>query len=186
MGTSERWQIPHVLDLVAEVQPRTVLDVGAGYGKFGNLVREYAPVERVDGVDVAPPRYPGYDHFYIGDARDLDTILPLDVPKYDMALFIEVIEHLDKSDAWRVLDILTRRARRVLVSTPFGFRRQDLPELPFEIHRSGWYPWEFRRRFLVHRMRIYPGARSRVLRLPRLWQTMVLISARERQPVRAA
>ncbi|MFI5372213.1 MAG: class I SAM-dependent methyltransferase [Candidatus Eisenbacteria bacterium] len=179
MGTSERWQIPHVLDAVVDVQPRSVLDVGAGYGKFGVLVREYAPIERVDGLDVGPPRYAGYDHFWIGDARELDTVLPEDAPVYDLALFLEVIEHLDKKDAFRVLDALTRRARKVLVTTPLGFRRQQFDELPYETHRSGWYPWEFGGRYRVHAVRIYPGARSRLLRLPRLWQIMVLLSSRD-------
>jgi len=179
VGTSERWQIPHVLDLVAEVRPRTVLDVGAGYGKFGCLVREYSPAERVDGLDVGPPRYGSYDHFYTGDARELDRVLPADAPIYDLALFVEVLEHLEKSDAWHVLDLLTRRARRVIVSTPLGFRKQDYPETPFETHRSGWYPWEFGRRFRVHHLRLYPGVRSRWLRLPRLWQILALLSARD-------
>jgi hypothetical protein len=178
MGTSERWQIPHVLDVVAEVQPSSVLDVGAGYGKYGFLVREYMPVQRVDGLDVGPPRYPAYDHFYTGDARELERVLPPDAPVYDLALFIEVLEHLEKPDAYVLLDALTRRARRVLVTTPLGFRRQDVPELPYEVHRSGWYPWEFHGRYRVHHLRMYPGAKSRRLRLPRLWQILVLISAK--------
>lgn len=178
MGTSERWQIPHILDVVVELQPRTVLDVGAGYGKYGCLVREYSPAERVDGFDVGPPRYANYDHFYVGDARQLEAVLPPDVPHYDLALFLEVIEHLDKNDAWQVLDTLTQRAERVLVSTPLGFRKQEYPETPYETHRSGWYPWEFGKRYRVHKLRLYPGARSRWLRTPRLWQIMVLIGAR--------
>src|SRR5574341_1579427 len=157
MGSSEHWQIPHVLDLVAAIQPRTVLDVGAGYGKFGYLVREYSRAERVDGLDVGPPRYPSYDHFYIGDARELDRVLPEDAPVYDLALFVEVLEHLEKADAWRVLDRLTRRAGKVIVTTPLGFRKQVYTETPYETHRSGWYPWEFGRRFRVHRLRMYAG-----------------------------
>lgn len=178
MGTSERWQIPHVLDVVASEQPRTVLDVGAGWGKYGCLVREYAEPVRVDGLDVAPPRYSTYDHFYVGDVRRLDEVLPPDVPSYDLALFIEVLEHLEKAEGWRALDDLTHRARRVLVTTPLGFRRQHTPHLPFEMHRSGWYPWEFGGRFRVHHLRLYGGARSRWLRLPRAWQILALLSAR--------
>lgn len=187
MGTSERWQIPHVLDIVVDVRPRTVLDVGAGYGKYGVLVREYAPIERVDGLDVGPPRYPGYDHFYIGDARQIDRLLPADAPFYDLALCLEMIEHLERAEVFEVLDALTRHARRVLVTTPLGFRRQEYSELPYETHRSGWYPWQFNGRYRVHGLRVYPGARSRHLRLPRLWQFLVVLSARspERVPARS-
>lgn len=179
MGTSERSQIPSVLDVVVAEKPRTILDVGAGYGKYGFLVREYAQLERVDGLDIGPPRYPSYDHFYIGDVRELDRVLPMDVPRYDLALFIEVLEHLERPEGMQVLQGLTRRAKRVLVSTPWGFRHQDIEGLPYETHRSGWYPWDFLHHFRVHQLRVYPGNWSRYLRFPRLWQIMVLISAKE-------
>ena len=179
MPSSKSWQIPWVVDLIAREQPASVIDVGAGYGKFGVLAREYASPQRVDAVDVNPPRYPVYDHVYLGDVRDLERLLPAETPRYDLALFVDVIEHLEKPQAWRVLDVLARRARRVLVSTPWGFRAQHDPELPFETHLSGWYPWEFGRHFRVHAWRVVPGHFTRYLWLPRLWQTVVLLSAKE-------
>ena len=45
-----------------------------------------------------------------------------------------------------MLEALTRRARKVLVATPWGFRRQEIPGMPFETHRSGWDPWDLSRR----------------------------------------
>ncbi len=178
MPTSEHWQIPWVCEVIALEQPKTVLDVGAGYGKFGILVREYANPERVDAVDITEPRYPAYDHVYLGDAREIDTLLPADAPTYDLALFLDIIEHLEKSDAWALLDKLTRRAHRVLITTPFGFRAQEIPGMPYETHRSGWYPWEFKRRFEVHRTGVFPGHLTRHLRLPRMWQTLAVVSRR--------
>lgn len=177
MPTSEHWQIPRIVDAIARVQPRTVLDVGAGYGKYGLLAREYGDAMRVDAVDVQPPRFPVYDHVYLGDVRRLDEILRDAPTRYDLALFIDVIEHFEKEDAFRVLDALVRRADKVLVTTPWGFRRQEIPGQPFETHRSGWYPWEFGSRYRVHRWQVYPGHYSRFLRRPRLWQILVLLSA---------
>ena len=180
MGTSECWQIPWVLEAIAREQPKSILDAGAGWGKFGVLAREAATVERVDGIDIGAPRIAAaYDHFYEGDLRELDRLLPSDAPVYDLALFIEAIEHFEKADAWTFLDRLTKRARKVLITTPWGFRRQEIPGLPFETHRSGWYPWEFRERYRVHRWAVYPGHLTQRLRLPRLWQFFVLISRRE-------
>src|SRR5262245_64632711 len=74
--TSQHWQIPHVLDVIAEEQPSTVLDVGSGYGKFGCLAREDASPTRVDAVDVNPPRFALYDHVYLGDPRRNDRVVP--------------------------------------------------------------------------------------------------------------
>ena len=179
MPTSEHWQIPWIVDLIAAAAPASVLDVGAGFGKYGVLTREYAPVNRLDAVDANPPRYPVYDHVYLGDLREFERLVPADAPRYDLALFIDAIEHLEKPAAWAVLDQLMRRARRVLVATPWGFRPQEIPGQPFETHRSGWYPWEFARRYRIHAWRVFPGHLTRHLRLPRLWQLVVLLGPRD-------
>lgn len=178
MPTSEHWQIPRIVDVIVREQPLTVLDVGAGYGKYGLLAREYSGARRVDAIDASPPRFPVYDHVYLGDLRAIDSLLPADAPRYDLALFIDVIEHLEKPEAWTLLDALTRRARKVLVTTPWGFRHQEIPGLPFETHRSGWLPWEFGKRYRVHQSSVFPGHFTRYMRLPRLWQILVLVSAR--------
>jgi hypothetical protein len=173
--TSEHWQIPQVLDALARERPATLLDVGAGYGKYGCLAREYAEVTRVDALDVNPPRLPCYDHVYLGDIRQLDRVLPPDTPRYDLALLIDVIEHLEKPEGYDLLDRLLGHARRVLLTTPLGFRRQEIPGQPFETHRSGWMPWDFGPRVRLHRWRIFPGHYSRLLRRPRLWQLLAVV-----------
>jgi len=179
MPTSEHWQIPWIVDLIAREQPASVLDLGAGYGKYGVMTREYAAPSCLDAVDANPPRYPVYDHVYVGDLRQLEQLLPADAPRYDLALFVDAIEHLEKAEAWKLLETLTRRARRVLVATPWGFRPQEVPGQPYETHRSGWYPWEFASRFRVCTWSVFPGHLTKHLRLPRLWQIVVLLEARE-------
>ncbi len=178
MATSEHWQIPWVVELMARERPLSVLDVGAGWGKFGVLAREYAQPQRLDAIDVAPPRYPVYDHVYVGDVRDLDRLIPAETPRYDLALVVEVLEHFEKADGWRVLELLSQRARRILIATPWGYRPQEAPGLPYESHRSGWYPWEFRGLYHIHDWRVYPGHFTRHLKIPRMWQFAVLLSSR--------
>ena len=177
MPTSQPGQIPLVLQVIADERPTTVLDVGAGYGKFGCLAREYAAPSRVDALDVTAPRFPLYDHVYLGDLRDLEGTLPPEAPRYDLALFVDVIEHFEKSEGHRVLEALTRRARRVVVATPLGFRPQEVPGMPYETHRSGWWPWDFRR-YAVPTWRIFPGHFTRRVGFPRLWQLLVVVGAK--------
>src|SRR5437870_2488502 len=98
MPTSEHWQIPYICEVLAREKPARVLDVGAGYGKYGVLAREYGGSTVVDALDINPPRYPVYDHVYLGDLSKLD--LPAEASRYDLALFIDVIEHLDKAVAY--------------------------------------------------------------------------------------
>jgi SAM-dependent methyltransferase len=175
MPTSEHQQIPYVVEAIMRESPRSVLDVGCGYGKYGVLVREYTQASRLDAIDVTPPRYPVYDHFYAGDLRQLSTLLPADTPRYDLAIFLDVIEHFEKPEAWSVLEQLCTRAKRVLVTTPWGFRPQEIPGMPFETHRSGWYPWDFGKRCTLHRWQAFPGHYTKHLRLPRLWQLLAVI-----------
>jgi SAM-dependent methyltransferase len=177
--TSEHRQIPRICDVLIRERPRTVLDVGAGYGKFGVLAREYGNAERVDAVDANPPRFAGaYDRVFLGDLRELDRLLPAEPERWDLALFVDVIEHLSKEEGHRVLGTLTRRAVRVLVTTPWGFRPQEIPGMPYETHRSGWYPGDFSKRYRVYRWAVFPGQFSRYLRRPRLWQLMILVGSR--------
>jgi SAM-dependent methyltransferase len=178
MPTSEYRQIPQVLDVIARERPRTVLDVGAGYGKYGFLAREFGDAERVDAIDVTEPRFKAYDHVWLGDLREIERLLPADAPRYDLALFIDVIEHLEKPEAYALLDRLVARARKVLITTPWGFRPQEIPGMPYETHRSGWLPWDFGGRYHVHAWRAFPGHRTKHLKLPRLWQLLVVVSAR--------
>ena len=49
--------------------------------------------------------------------------------------------------------------------------------MPWETHRSGWYPWEFGREYRVFRWSVFPGHYSRFLRRPRLWQVLVLLGS---------
>jgi len=170
-NTSEHWQIPHVLDVVIRERPARVLDVGAGFGKYGALVREYGGVVRVDAVDAVQPELDVYDTVTVGDVREVDWEPGL----YDMALLLDVIEHVDKAEGHALLASLARSAGLVLVATPLGFRRQENPELPYETHRSGWWPWDFSG-YTVHQLSIYPGHFTRHLRLPRHWQMLALVS----------
>lgn len=178
MPTSEFRQIPYVLEVLAAERPRTVLDVGAGYGKYGFLAREFGDAQRVDAIDVTQPRFAAYDHVWLGDLRTLDQVLPADAPVYDLALFIDVIEHFEKAEGYAVLDQLVTRCRTVLVTTPWGFRHQEIPGMPFETHRSGWLPWDFTKRYHVRKWSVFPGHRTRHLKLPRLWQVLALVSAK--------
>jgi 2-polyprenyl-3-methyl-5-hydroxy-6-metoxy-1,4-benzoquinol methylase len=176
MATSDHWQIPHVVSIFKDLDPDTVLDVGCGWGKYGLLAREYSRASRVDGVDMYAPRYPVYDHAYQGNIREIERVLPPDAPRYDLVILIEVIEHLEKPAAYELLDKLRRIGKRVLVTTPIGFRVQDIPDMPYEKHRSGWMPWEFQKAGKILHFEIYPGHYTRKLHLPSHWQQLHLLA----------
>lgn len=173
MPTSEAAQIPYVCEAMRRLDPVSIIDVGCGYGKYGVLAREYCDrLKWIDAVDVRPPRYKVYDRFSETDIRTACFC----TESYDLALLLDVIEHLEYDEGLRLLATLTRGARRVLVTTPLGFRRQEVEGMPHETHRSGWWPWSFKG-FTVHRWAVFPGHHTRHLRLPRLWQMIAEIGS---------
>ena len=41
MPTSQPYQLGAIMELVVRAQPKSVLDVGVGFGKYGYLVRSH-------------------------------------------------------------------------------------------------------------------------------------------------
>jgi hypothetical protein len=158
MPSSQFHQLNEIVQALVLTQPRSVLDVGVGFAKYGVLTREYLDrgwclpdganrTCRVDGIEgfaayITPMHRQVYDQLYIGDAL---AIVPGLEKHYDLALFIDVIEHFEMAEGMRLLGELTRRATNVLVSTPRAFHTQQAVHgNEMEIHRSHWRPEHFR------------------------------------------
>ncbi len=101
MPTSEQWQIPWIVDLLVREAPRSVLDAGAGYGKYGVMVREYTNAARLDAVDANPPAIRSMTASSPATSAIWIDLLPANLEPYDLALFIETIEHFTRRRAGR-------------------------------------------------------------------------------------
>lgn len=141
----------------------SVLDVGAGFGKYGVLCREYLELwdgrykyhefqRRIDAVEVFADYITPLHKFIYNNVytEDILTLIPkLDIKYYDMVLLIDVLEHFEHSIGQTLLDrLLTidRKAKGVLVSTP----KNPLPQNAkfgneYEIHRSKWTEQELKK-----------------------------------------
>jgi hypothetical protein len=100
----------------------TVLDVGAGRGKYRDLLGEY---DKVDAVEVFEPviesehladRYRRVFHANVTQfAPDPNR------PKYDVVIMGDVLEHIEVNDARRVLDLFLADDSDVIVVVPYLF-----------------------------------------------------------------
>lgn len=142
MPTSDLSQFPYLVQMVIDAAPKTVLDVGPGYGKAGILLREYVPtIEVLDAVEVEPSYITNrlrclYDIIFLSDVRDLsDERLRF----YDLVFMADVIEHLEKDEGLKLLD---RIRGWVVISTPKTFF-ENPPTVPSEVHRSLWTESDF-------------------------------------------
>lgn len=147
MPTSALECAPKILNLIWEVRHhvRSIVDVGAGYGKYGGLIREYVfpesnrvhltALEVHDGY-VTKERYCQYDDVLIIDARSES----IDWQAWDLVLMVDVIEHLEKDEA---LELLDRIPGYVIVGTPVEFFQNPSGLPDSEKHRSHWKREDF-------------------------------------------
>jgi hypothetical protein len=164
MPSSRPVTIPTVIHLVRQLKPRSILDVGVGFGKWGHLFREYTDINeaerdpqryhrdhwkiRIDGIEGNPAYLTEmhrflYNEIYVGDARELIGTLP----RYDVIFMGDVIEHLDKASGRRFLgDALQKTGKAVILTTPkYETGQGDLCANELERHRSLWTAREFRK-----------------------------------------
>jgi len=110
-----------VVPLIEEVAPGELLDVGSGSEGVASWL---GPEWRVTAVDVsfvaigamAGPHGPA-DRMVAGDVTDL----PFGDDSFDVALALDVLEHIPPADRARAIDELVRTTRRrVIVACPTG------------------------------------------------------------------
>lgn len=152
MPTSWYQAIPHILSQVKGLNPKSILDIGIGFGKYGLLFRDLLeiPFERynkqdwqikIDGVEVFKdyhnPIYDfTYDNVYFGDIlQTIDTLA-----NYDCIILIDVLEHFTKEDGLRLITKLLLHCNKgVIVSTPFYPDHQiEYLGNQYEQHKSIW------------------------------------------------
>jgi SAM-dependent methyltransferase len=143
----------------------SVLDVGCG--SHSQLVNLRDRLSRLTGIDAFPAalaeaqRRGAFDSLVEGRVQELDKLF--DANAYDVVAAIDLLEHLDEEDGARLLEPMERVATgRVVVLTPNRFVPQgELDGNPWQVHRSGWSPRQFRLRgFTVRGMHGLRALRS--------------------------
>ncbi len=153
MPSSQAWRIPAVAELIYKIKPRSVLDIGIGFGKWGVIAREYTDVNkgrcaknqwqvRIDGIEIFPayknPLWEVYNKVFIGNVLD---VLPK-LGNYDLIMAIEVLEHMRRADGQRMVSLMKSKSVHFIVSysnsvspAVFGNRNEE--------HVSKWSAEDF-------------------------------------------
>lgn len=133
--TSFPENIPIIMNAVASVRPKKVLDVGSAFGKFGLLTREallsiqakegdIVPSDnlQIDCVEITeyfknlPYHKAIYNNHYHQNALALTIEF---LKKYDLIFLIDVLEHWDKKDALNFIEkVELAKHPKLLISTP--------------------------------------------------------------------
>jgi peptidylprolyl isomerase len=134
---------------IIEKNPRSVLDIGIGFGKFGFLAREYTDVRlgryfnretRIDGIEIFESYITQlqreiYNNIYVGNAID---ILPT-LGNYDMIICSDMLEHLSEKDGVFLLNTVKEKSKFAMIVTPMRVLQQEaLYNNEHERHISVW------------------------------------------------
>jgi hypothetical protein len=163
MPSSRPNTIPTVVHLVRQLKPKTILDVGVGFGKWGHLFREYTDIleaehdparyrrenwnVRIDGIEGFPEYITEmhrfiYNTIHFGDARHLIRALG----DYDLIFMGDILEHLEKSEGRQLLRDAQQKAKlAVILTTPkYETEQGNLCGNALERHLSLWKAKDFR------------------------------------------
>lgn len=159
--TSAPYAIPVIVNAVRQVRPRSILDVGTGFGKYGMLFREYTDIwhaeqagdrckegwrTRIEGIEVHKPYLNAlhgyiYNEVHVGNAMEVIDRLGT----YDLVFMGDVLEHFEKEDGQRMIRKLYEHANKcVLLTYPRQAKRRDgFMGNPAEAHLSDWSRGDF-------------------------------------------
>ena len=176
MASSFIDQVPAIVQLSQKLKPKTVLDIGKGFGKFGFLLQEYIGIIntmkvnpdkslreqssiKIDTVEVdadlmLPHLSQLYNTIYFGDILKLYKNLPF----YELVLMIDIIEHINKEEALLLLKHLVQQGTKIIIATPIHFFEQHLYESEFENHISHWTKNDFKNIGFLHVQYFNAGA----------------------------
>lgn len=161
MPVAQPENIPTICNLIKSKKPKSILDVGCGFGMYGFLARIYTglwttnitPKEysdwknlsRVDAIEIFEPWITDlqkmiYNKIFIGDMRE---IMPK-VDNYDMIILGDSLEHLNKEDGENILKIAKEKAKTVVISMPDYFEKGEKKGgNEWELHQYVWKNEDF-------------------------------------------
>ncbi len=106
----------------------TILDVGAGDGKWRYLLRDYPNMDAVEAYGPNLQRLNGYRRTFHADIRDFHY------DRYDLIIFGDVLEHLRVKEAQAVLDYARPRCQDMVIAVPFLYEQGAIYGNPYEVH----------------------------------------------------
>ena len=154
MPTSRPNHLSWLCEQILFLKPKSILDVGVGFGSKGMLFREYTDIwngnyfdfkTKIDGIEIFNKyildlQRKIYSSIFIGDAFEIIDKLFV----YDIIYCGDVIEHFSKDDGLKLLEKLKLHCRNLIIATPLKCHPQgSVFENEAETHKSQWYEGDF-------------------------------------------
>lgn len=152
-GTGNYQHLGDAIAWLRTIDPRSVLDVGCGFGRWGVLCREFLDIWRghqtretwalrLVGVDAYPGNLKQHHHYIYDElhAEPIEHYFARKPDSFDLTVLGNVLEHFPKEQGLDVLAEAMKRSQYVLVVLPLG----DMPRQehdygnPYEQRVSTW------------------------------------------------
>jgi len=136
---SNKGVIPRLKDILYS-NARSILDVGCGglapsdfWEVFSHIPIKYGIDINLENIISMREKFPD-GVFICMDAMLLDNI---HLHHFDIVHSQNVIEHLNKTEASLLIEIMEKLAiKQIIIGTPKGFRQPDFINLPYYEHRN--------------------------------------------------
>ena len=109
----------------------TILDVGAGWGKYAKLLPEF---KNIDAVEIWNPYVEEndlealYRQVFRLDVCDLHDI------NYDIIILGDVLEHIDRGRAVELIERLKKSCIQLYIVVPYEYHQDEVNGNKYEIH----------------------------------------------------
>lgn len=129
-----------VADVVNQLNPSSILDVGPGAGKWATLLKKQGRM--ITGVEIHEPYVNQfnlrslYDEIIIGDVCEISFLQEEIGAFYELVLLGDVLEHLTVEQATDLLERLKVCGIATLVLVPFGYEQGECYGNPHEAHKQ--------------------------------------------------
>jgi len=149
--------VPHVAHRLVTRRPRSVLDLGIGFGNYGAVVRQWldcgAPPwdTYLVGVEAWEAyRNPVWQLYNLVVVDTIESFLDQQAGQFECVLLMDVLEHFEKERGAAIVDRIKQIVAPgglFVVGTPAIFCEQDAVHgNAFERHRALWTADDFRGR----------------------------------------
>ena len=189
MPSSDPQHIPFILQHAMRLKPRTVLDIGCGYGKWGVLLREYLELwaqpprvtreewaVRIYAIEpceeyIGPVHRAVYGEIFVQDMFDHMVTTGYKAQhcqrSYGLILAIDVLEHMERAMCEEVMLWIKERCKAAILSIPLGnnwlgANAAFIEKYPYEEHKSAWEHDDVMLRFNVVDYQLFDAARGKI------------------------
>ncbi len=154
-----------IAEIIQCIKPRTFLDLGAGAGKYGSMVKQTDSSIETTAVEIEKDYIEKFNlrsmYHQVWNISVTDILQPKYYDSsFDVTMIGDILEHLKKSEGVDLLNFLIYRCRWIIVEFPHRYLQNTVDGYTSEAHISVWAENDF---LSFERTRMYAKDTQRLM-----------------------